>query len=163
LTTVRDRPKAVRQLAAQIACKRSFVFDSEGVVRAAADHHQACALQNVVAIARWRVSSDFTFHVPKKNGHLPKQLNQRDFIEPGTPLAAIRGQERSYDTNTAQGSQMKSILDHSFRYTRSIDTDLRKTFARIRREQRQQAQAHGKNENPRKVFPIRQPRRAVAS
>lgn len=35
---------------------------------------------------------------------------------------------------------MKSILDRSFRYTRSVDTDLRKTFARIRREQ-QKAQA----------------------
>ena len=30
---------------------------------------------------------------------------------------------------------MKSVLDPSFRYTESIDTDLRKTFARIRREQ----------------------------
>ena len=29
---------------------------------------------------------------------------------------------------------MKSILDPSFRYTKSVDTDLRKTFARIRRE-----------------------------
>ena len=34
---------------------------------------------------------------------------------------------------------MKSILDPSFRYTKSIDTDLRKTFARIRREQQKQA------------------------
>ena len=58
---------------------------------------------------------------------------------------------------------MKSILDHSFRYTRSIDTDLRKTFARIRREQRQQARAHDENENPRKVIPIRQRGPAVAS
>jgi hypothetical protein len=31
---------------------------------------------------------------------------------------------------------MKSILDRSFRYTPSAQTDLRKTFARIRREQR---------------------------
>lgn len=30
---------------------------------------------------------------------------------------------------------MKSILDPSFRYTKSVDTDIRKTFARIRREQ----------------------------
>ncbi len=30
---------------------------------------------------------------------------------------------------------MKSVLDPAFRYTKSIDTDLRKTFARIRREQ----------------------------
>jgi hypothetical protein len=34
---------------------------------------------------------------------------------------------------------MKSILDRSFRYTSSQDTDLAKTFARIRREQRRQA------------------------
>jgi hypothetical protein len=33
---------------------------------------------------------------------------------------------------------MKSILDPRFRYISSVDTDLRKTFARIRREQRQQ-------------------------
>ncbi len=37
---------------------------------------------------------------------------------------------------------MKSILDPSFRYTKSVDTDLRKTFARIRREQQKQARAH---------------------
>ena len=33
---------------------------------------------------------------------------------------------------------MKSILDPEFRYTPSVETDLRKTFARIRREQRRQ-------------------------
>ncbi len=37
---------------------------------------------------------------------------------------------------------MKSILDPSFRYTKSVDTDLRKTFARIRREQQRQARTH---------------------
>jgi len=31
---------------------------------------------------------------------------------------------------------MKSILDPSFRYTPSAGTDLKKTFARVRREQR---------------------------
>ncbi|HJQ62068.1 MAG TPA: hypothetical protein VJ834_04350 [Burkholderiales bacterium] len=31
---------------------------------------------------------------------------------------------------------MKSILDRSFRYTPSAQTDLKKTFARVRREQR---------------------------
>jgi len=36
---------------------------------------------------------------------------------------------------------MKSILDPSFRYTKSIDTDIRKTFARIRREQQKQVRA----------------------
>jgi hypothetical protein len=39
-------------------------------------------------------------------------------------------------------SQVKSILDPSFRYTKSIDTDIRKTFARIRREQQKLARAH---------------------
>ncbi len=34
---------------------------------------------------------------------------------------------------------MKSILDPSFRYTASFNTDLHKTFARIRRDQRQEA------------------------
>ena len=33
---------------------------------------------------------------------------------------------------------MKSILDPSFRYTKSVETDLRKTFARVRRELRKQ-------------------------
>ena len=33
---------------------------------------------------------------------------------------------------------MKSILDPSFRYTRSFETDVRKTFDRIRGEQRKQ-------------------------
>lgn len=31
---------------------------------------------------------------------------------------------------------MKSILDSSFRYTPSTQTDLKKTFARLRREQK---------------------------
>ena len=33
---------------------------------------------------------------------------------------------------------MKSILDPSFHYTKSVETDLRKTFARVRRELRKQ-------------------------
>ncbi len=33
---------------------------------------------------------------------------------------------------------MKSILDPTFRYTSSANTDLRKTFARVRRELRKQ-------------------------
>lgn len=36
---------------------------------------------------------------------------------------------------------MKSILDPSFRYTSSANTDIAKTFARIRREQRRTAEA----------------------
>jgi hypothetical protein len=35
---------------------------------------------------------------------------------------------------------MKSILDPSFRYTASFDTDLQKTFARVRRERMKDAE-----------------------
>jgi hypothetical protein len=39
---------------------------------------------------------------------------------------------------------MKSILDPSFRYTASFDTDLRKTFARIRLDLRTDAKSQTK-------------------
>jgi hypothetical protein len=38
---------------------------------------------------------------------------------------------------------MKSILDPTFRYTPSVQTDVRKTFARIRRELRAQGTKEG--------------------
>jgi len=128
----------------------------------AADQRQACALQNVVAIPGSRVSSDFTIHVFKKIATCPKPLKQRDFVESGTHLAPI-GDKNARTTQPRPRTPMKSILDHSFRYTGSIDTDVRKTFARIRREQRQQARAQGQRDDPRKVFPIRQRKPAVAS
>ena len=53
---------------------------------------------------------------------------------------------------------MKSILDQSFRYTSSVETDLRKTFARIRREQRalQQPVARVDGQALANVRPLRQ-------
>ena len=56
------------------------------------------------------------------------------------------------------GGSVKSILDRSFRYTSSVETDLRKTFARIRREQRnQQVQsAQAQADVFAKVRPLRQ-------
>jgi len=50
---------------------------------------------------------------------------------------------------------MKSILDPSFRYTKSIDTDIRKTFARIRREQQKQARMQA-SESHAIVLPLEQ-------
>ena len=52
---------------------------------------------------------------------------------------------------------MKSILDPSFRYTDSVGTDLRKTFAKVRRELRKQQQGHGGGnvEGTRNVVPLR--------
>lgn len=49
---------------------------------------------------------------------------------------------------------MKSILDPSFRYTASFNTDLAKTFARIRREHRQEAERRSTAEAPAKITPI---------
>ena len=53
---------------------------------------------------------------------------------------------------------MKSILDRSFRYTSSVETDLRKTFARIRKEQRAQqlTRAQADAETLAKIHPLRQ-------
>ena len=54
---------------------------------------------------------------------------------------------------------MKSILDPSFRYTASHATDLRKTFARVRREMKSGEQAPPQDPaSARRVVPIR-PRR----
>ena len=59
---------------------------------------------------------------------------------------------------------MKSILDPSFRYTNSVETDLRKAFARIRREQRKQQQAEAAAltvESLPNVLPMRQRKHAA--
>ena len=57
---------------------------------------------------------------------------------------------------------MKPIFDRSFRYTPSTQTDLRKTFARVRREMRlkEQAAAEAKAESKLKVSPLRHGRAA---
>lgn len=49
---------------------------------------------------------------------------------------------------------MKSILDPSFRYTDSANTDIRKTFARVRREQDAAKQAQAKQSRA-AVTPLR--------
>lgn len=49
---------------------------------------------------------------------------------------------------------MKSILDKSFRYVPAASTDVRKTFARIRREQAAASEAVKIAEAP-KVTPIK--------
>ncbi len=56
----------------------------------------------------------------------------------------------------------KSILDPTFRYTTSAETDLRKTFARVRREMRKQAQSQERSRvEPTNVAPL-YPRRSGA-
>ena len=53
---------------------------------------------------------------------------------------------------------MKSILDPTFQYVPSASTDLRKTFARVRREMKQ---AQVKEEKDAKVSPIFEHTRAA--
>lgn len=52
---------------------------------------------------------------------------------------------------------MKSIFDKSFRYTNAASTDIAKTFARIRREQREQQRLReaAEAESKAKVAPIK--------
>ena len=60
---------------------------------------------------------------------------------------------------------MKSILDPTFRYTSSANTDLRKTFARIRRESRRQSPVPPVRDEPeaaKKVTPIFRGQRPAA-
>jgi hypothetical protein len=66
------------------------------------------------------------------------------------------------------GGRMKSILDPTFHYTSSANTDLRKTFARVRRELRKQAkpdvepaQEQASNVSPMFPRPGRTTRRAA--
>jgi hypothetical protein len=48
--------------------------------------------------------------------------------------------EYSIGADEIVGGHVKSILDPSFRYTPSFNTDLQKTFARIRHDHRQEAE-----------------------
>ena len=59
---------------------------------------------------------------------------------------------------------MKSILDPTFRYVPSVQTDLRKTFARVRREQQRGGDRSGGTaieSSPSNVLPILQRRQAT--
>jgi hypothetical protein len=60
--------------------------------------------------------------------------------------------------------RMKSILDPTFRYTSSANTDLRKTFARVRREARRQVQPPARQpvDGAKKVTPIFRGQRGAA-
>lgn len=55
---------------------------------------------------------------------------------------------------------MKSILDPSFRYTPSAATDVRKTFARVRREM-QRAQAARRDSDAARVVPLQRVQSAL--
>ncbi len=68
----------------------------------------------------------------------------------GTPLASSPdiGAFKTFVRHNISEADMKSILDPSFRYTKSVETDLRKTFARVRRELSKQPAALATNVQP---------------
>jgi hypothetical protein len=56
---------------------------------------------------------------------------------------------------------MKSILDPTFKYYSSVDTDLRRTFLRIREEMRRASNARSERRQPtapRKIASVATPR-----
>ena len=69
-------------------------------------------------------------------------MNYRGTDARGTTLAWNTA-ETCVTHNAKVETPVKSVLDPSFRYTKSIDTDIRKTFARIRREQQKQTRGQG--------------------
>jgi hypothetical protein len=76
---------------------------------------------------------------------------------------ATRGNDAATHSRTEAG--MKSILDPNFRYTSSANTDIRKTFARVRREMRRQAQSSTRQDGEGgavKVTPIFRSQRPAA-
>ena len=83
------------------------------------------------------MSIAFTALTSLAPGHASKVLLRLHFSASRNGTCVfIMGDERT--TQATKEGYVKSILDPSFRYTRSVDTDLRKTFARVRREQRRQ-------------------------
>ena len=60
---------------------------------------------------------------------------------------------------------MKHILDSEFRYRPSFDTDVRKTFERVRRQQQEQARSESKQkpEVRVKVLQLEQVKKASSS
>ena len=96
------------------------------------------------------VSIGFTVLTTLPPRHVRNVFPRMDFyaLRNGT-CVFITGHGRT--TQATKEGYVKSILDPSFRYTRSVDTDLRKTFARVRREQRRQ-QNVGENDSAKVVL-----------
>jgi hypothetical protein len=74
-------------------------------------------------------------------------------------MAAARGWN---NRSPAAGDRMKHILDSEFRYRPSFDTDVRKTFEKVRRQQqaRERAAPRGDAEPRVKVLKLEQIKKA---
>jgi hypothetical protein len=55
------------------------------------------------------------------------------------PIARITGGRIVSWNLSSIGGDVKSLLDPTFKYVPSVETDIRKTFARVRREARREA------------------------
>src|SRR5688500_3577557 len=70
---------------------------------------------------------------PESHGSLRDGRVAWDQASNASPVSLTRRRESDMTKNRGH---VKSILDQSFRYTPSNETDLKKTFAKIRRQQR---------------------------
>ena len=91
----------------------------------------------VARITPARVTFPATQHITKRcpddirrNGQLARAICNRDASNLRRPAPRFRRMSKI----GTRAAQMKSILDRTFRYVPSADTDLRKTFSRIRGE-----------------------------
>jgi hypothetical protein len=92
-----------------------------------------CTAAAAVRRARRRGDVDVPYAVPLVTAPGKRKVPiRRGFRHVGTRFARAPSARMAEPTE----APMKSILDPTFRYTNSANTDLRKTFARIRREQR---------------------------
>jgi hypothetical protein len=110
----------------------------------------------VAAEAAVKVSTFFTLAKASAKGPDRKRLNlcKLTSMERLLRHAGTKCVKRFRTSQHRSGEHMKSILDPSFRYTKSVETDLRKTFARVRRELRRQTQQSASVEAMRKVLPF---------
>ena len=83
-------------------------------------------------------------------GAWPEVSDDVNVCRGGTPLASSPDMVaiKLFVRHNISLADMKSILDPTFRYTKSVETDLRKTFARVRRELSKQQAALTTNVQP---------------
>ena len=122
--TLSDPPKAARSVRATAPRPKADLAP-----RCA---RTACVLQAVQTTFAQRCREILLCTVRSESSAHPSYSSNLSFQSAGTRLATLGAAVPVLHSEV----DMKSILDRSFRYTKSVDTDLRKTFARVRREQR---------------------------
>lgn len=144
----RSSPRSSGSTPSRVSARRRVcMFNADPAQRV---RHSHCAVK-----VRRGMSPDFTLEPEPCCGSNDKVLTLHESASDGMDLA--RHAARSSSMSAIQECAVKSILDPTFRYTKSVDTDLKKTFARIRRALRKQSegQSNAEPEGVTKVVQIR--------